>query len=373
MAHKTALVLSGGGARGAYQVGVLKALAAAMPNGTLPFPILTGVSVGALNASVLAAYADNFSIAVERLEAVWRSLHCEHVYKTDRGAVAGQLLRWGRAMTFGWAGATPPQSLLDNSPLRELLETHVDFDRVNRLVGHSGLQALAITASSYETGRAVTFYKSASDIVPWERARRIGARCDFCADHIMASSALPLIFPAIKVNEVYYGDGALRENAPLSAAIHLGCERILTIGARDGKPDSPAEDPHPTYPSAGDLGGHMLDILFNDNIDADVERLTRINGTVRAMRPDTRAEVGLRDIAIRSINPSRDIREIAGQHADELPISVKTVLKTIGAMKAPYVLPSYLTFEPGYIHALIDLGFADAQAQIDDLTAHLLT
>ena len=327
------------------------------------------MSVGALSASVLATHGDDFHKGVEKLLEVWQGLHCDQVFHADRGSVASQLLRWARAFTLGWAGASPPKSLLDNSPLGELLLEHVDFDRLNDIVGHCALKAFAITASSYETGRAVTFYRSGRDIIPWTRARRIGRRCRLSARHVMASSALPLVFPAIALDGVYYGDGALREHAPLSAAIHLGCDNIVTIGARDGKPDAPAEKPDAPYPSVGDLGGQMLDILFNDNMDADIERLTRINDTLEQLSETARQEARLRPIGITSITPSRDIRVIAGEHADELPGPVKTVIGAMGAMKAPFVLPSYLTFEPGYVNALIDLGYKDAMTGIDGLLA----
>ncbi|MEM9422999.1 MAG: patatin-like phospholipase family protein [Pseudomonadota bacterium] len=345
-----------------------KALAEAVPQGKQPFSIITGVSVGALSASVLATHGDNFHRGVENLVRVWQNLHCDQVFHADRGSVASQLLRWARAFTLGWAGASPPKSILDNSPLGELVLEHVDFDRLNELVGQPGaLKAFAITASSYETGHAVTFYRSGRDIIPWTRARRVGRRCRLSARHVLASSALPLVFPAISLDGAYYGDGALREHAPLSAAIHLGCDNIVTIGARDGKPDMPAETPDTPYPSVGDLGGQMLDILFNDNMDADIERLTRINDTITQLDEGEQERARLRPIKITSITPSQDIRRIAGEHADELPGPVKTVLNALGAMKPPFVLPSYLTFEPGYINALIELGYRDANKRMDAL------
>lgn len=365
---KSALVLSGGGARGAYQVGVLKALAEVVPENAQPFDIITGVSVGALNAVVLAARGDDFHAGVHDLENIWRNLHCHNVYHIETGAIAGQVLRWIRALLFGWAGAHPPRSFLNNAPLRTLLNTHVDFTRLNKLVGTHDLEALAITASSYETGRAVTFFQSAGEIKPWTRARRVGRRREITADHVMASSALPLVFPSVKIEGVYFGDGALRENAPLSAAIHLGCEHIVTIGARDKRPD-PDLDLDMPYPTLGYLTGQMLDILFNDHADADVERLTRINKTISLMSEQERERTNLKEIGLASVNPSRDVRLIAGEHVDELPSSVKFVLKAMGAYKSPWVLPSYLAFEPGYLSALIDLGYEDGKKQQAELLA----
>ncbi|WOI52349.1 patatin-like phospholipase family protein [Parvularcula sp. LCG005] len=361
--RKSALVLSGGGARGAYQVGVIKALASLTKPGTQPFPILTGVSVGALNACVLAADGDDFPRAAAELEKIWRALSCDAVYRTDWRAMSGNILGWLRAAVFGWAGARPPRSLLDNAPLRDLLDTHIDFARLNSTVGEGALKAFAITSSSYATGRAITFFKSERDIEQWQRARREGVRSNFSPDHVLGSSALPFVFPAIEHGGIYYGDGALRENAPLSAAIHLGCDRIFTIGARDLEPDPEKPQAHPVYPSVGYLAGQMLDILFNDNADADIERLKRINSTLALLTDEQRQNSHLRPIEIFAINPSTDIREIAGRHSHELPASVKAILRVIGAMSEPWVLPSYLTFEPGYIGELIDLGYADTMAQ----------
>jgi NTE family protein len=361
MPTRDALVLSGGGARGAYQVGVLKALGDTLPEGAQPFRIVTGVSVGALNAVMIAAARGSFRERIAVLEGVWRELHCNNVFKTDGGEIRRQVRSWVGAAAFGWAGASPPPSILDNEPLHRLLDSHVDFGAVNGAIANGDLDALAITASSYESGQAVTFFAADREIEPWTRARRIGVRTVIGAEHVLASSALPLVFPAVRVSDHYYGDGALRENAPLSAAIHLGCDRILTIGARDGTPDA-LDAQGAAYPSVGILAGQALDILFNDDTDADIERLRRINHTLGLMRPDARAETNLRPIGLRNINPSEDIRGIAGRHVEELPGSVRMLMRMIGALKAPWVLPSYLMFEPGYIDALLDLGYRDGLA-----------
>lgn len=355
-----ALVLSGGGARGAYQVGILKAFAETVPEGTQPFSIITGVSVGALNASVLASSPEDFPAGMRKLETIWRELHCDHVFITHGGEVRGRLASWAGAVVLGWAGVHAPPSLLDNSPLLELLDTYVDFDKVNESLGDGPLAALAITASSYATGRAITFFNGHTEIEPWDRARRSGCRTELRPEHVLASSALPLIFPAVQVGPAYFGDGSLREAAPLSAAIHLGAEQILTIGARDNDPD-----PEPTaemeYPTVGYLSGQMLDILFNDNTQADIERAMRINETLAAMRPESRAKTTLRPLDITAVNPSEDLRPIAGQHLEDMPGSLKLLMRSIGALNAPWVLPSYLMFEPGYIGALIDLGLKDGR------------
>ncbi len=358
--RKTALVLSGGGARGAYQVGVLKALAEGLQPGQMPFSIITGISVGALNAVVLASSPNDFRAGVEKLEAIWQELTCQQVYRTDLSAMVTQLGGWMRALLFGWMGANPPRSLLDNAPLRKLVETHVDFQTIKDSVGRSALEAIAITASSYATGQAITFFQGQHGIEPWRRARRHGRAVTLTADHVMASSALPLVFPSVRIGREWFGDGALRDNAPLSAAIHLGCDHIVVIGARDGKPDTSDDDTSPPpHPSLGDLSGQLLDIVFNDDLEADAERLARINTTLAMMDPAIMTSQNLRHIGLTRVQPTEDVRCFAGEHLDELPRSVRLILRYMGALRAPYVVPSYLTFEPGYIGALMEMGYKD--------------
>ena len=364
-----ALVLSGGGARGAYQVGVLKALAEDVPPGTNPFRVVTGLSVGAINAAVLAEGADDFPRASAKLERLWRGLHCREVYETSWAALGARTARWLGALAFGWAGATPPRSLLDASPLARLLAREIDFDRVNAMAEGDALDALAITASSYRTGKAVTFFSGSVPTDDWRRARRTGQRVCMGAEHVLASAALPAVFPSVRVGDAWYGDGALRQVAPLSPAIHLGCDRLFLIGARDLEAGG-AEVPT-GYPSLGLIGGQLLDIVFNDLMDADIERSARINRTLAAMTPEGRAGTRLRPVAIERINPSRDVRAITAAHAGELPRTVGLLLSAVGAYGPPWVLPSYLTFEPGLIGALIDLGYADGRARAAKTRAFL--
>ncbi|WP_031549808.1 patatin-like phospholipase family protein [Parvularcula oceani] len=373
--QKNALVLSGGGARGAYQVGVLKALAERVPPGTNPFRVVTGLSVGAINAAVLAEGADDFPGAVAKLERLWRSLRSHSVYDTRWSTLATRAAGWLGSLGFGWAGAKAPPSLLDAQPLAELLASHVDFDRVAAMADGAPLDALAITASSYESGKAVTFFAGSVPTDDWQRARRTGRRVRMQAEHILASAALPIVFPSVEVEGEWYGDGALRQVAPLSPAIHLGCDHLFLIGARDSRQDvlshaAIEEGPTP-YPTVGLIGGQLLDIVFNDNMDADIERCARINRTLEVMQPERRAQTPLRPVAIERINPSRDIRLITAEHASALPPTVKLLLTAIGAYKAPWVLPSYLTFEPGFIGALIDLGYRDGKRRASGLKAFL--
>jgi NTE family protein len=367
-----ALVLSGGGARGAYQVGVLAALARTI-GGPLPFGVVTGVSVGAINAAVIAEGADDFPAAADKLQRLWRSLHCGSVFETAPHKLFGRLVRGGAGMMLRWAGIEPPRSLLDVEPLANLLRTEIDYGRIAGHIETGRLRAFAVTASSYGSGESVTYFQTHPGGCDWGRARRRGRARTIGPDHILASAALPGLFEARQIEGSWYGDGALRQTAPLSPAIHLGADRMLLIAARDGTPDAEAgAGGDPTeYPSAGVLGGQLLDIVFNDNLDADLERLQRINGTLAAMQPERRQATGLRHLTTHMVRPSLDVRHIAGEHAGEIPRSVRTLLGMIGGMQAPYVLPSYLTFEPGYIGALIDLGERDANAQMDELLAFL--
>jgi NTE family protein len=361
-----ALVLSGGGARGAYQVGVLKALSEKMP-GPLPFGVVTGVSVGAINAAVIAERADDFPAGAAKLEALWRGLRCSSVYDTRTSKI---LARLGGFLT---SFARPaPRALLDASPLAELLAREIDFGRLAAMVGQGHLQALAVTASSYSDGHSVTFYQGSRELRRWSRSRRRGEHQMIGVDHVLASAALPAVFESRRIGNTWYGDGALRQVAPLSPAIHLGSQRLFLIAARDGVPDAPDTAPgEAPYPPLGLLAGQLLDIVFNDHLDADLERLDRINQTLERMSEERRGEVPLVPIATHLVRPSEDIRLLAGAHWAEAPDGVRLLLRLLGASEGDGTLPSYLVFEPGYVGALIDLGYADARAEMDRLLAFI--
>ncbi|WP_374764683.1 patatin-like phospholipase family protein [Yunchengibacter salinarum] len=366
------LVLPGGGARGAYQAGVLAAIAEMVPAGHRPFPVITGTSVGAINAVSLATGAADFHRAAARLEELWRNLRADNVYRTDALHVLAQGARWIMAMLFGGMGAGNPQSFLDNRPLAEFLDTNVDFDALGRMVKSGDLQALGISASSYATGRAITFFEAAESVDEWQRARRRGLRRQITCGHVMASAALPFLFPAEKVDGFYYGDGSLRLTAPLSPAIHLGADRLLVIGVRDARLDD-VDQTGPTlpYPGLGDIGGYLLDVIFSDNLEADMERLERINRTLGAMRPDARAETDLRPIDMMMIQPSSDVRPIAKAHVDAIPRTIRLLLKGLGAHGTGGQLASFLLFEPAFTHELMAMGRADVAARKHEIKAFL--
>jgi NTE family protein len=364
------LVLTGGGARSAYQVGVLLALAELLPRARNPFQVIVGTSAGAVAASVLAAEAHRWRRAVAGLERVWANFRSGQVFHVDAPHMLRSGAHWVLALMSGGLILSPPKSMLDNTPLRELLRRHVDCEGVRRSIARGHLRAFALCSTSYVSGQSVAFFDGVESIRDWSRAQRVGRRCQFSLDHLMASVAIPLLFPPMKIDDEYFGDGAMRQLNPLSPAIHLGADRLLIIGVRARRAAGVTVNRLlPNMPSPGEIFGYMLDTLFTDQIYGDLEQLERINTLVESA-PD--AARGERHVETLMLAPSVDPREIAARHVAELPRGLRALLRVIGGRDASgSQLVSYLMFEAGYTRALIELGYRDAMEARSALVAFM--
>jgi len=374
----TGLILSGGGARAAYQVGVLAAIADLLPNAAHnPFPVIVGTSAGAINAVGLACGAMHFTESVRRLTAVWQGFHTHQVYRSDWPGVLRQATRFVGHSLLGLGGDIPV-ALLDSSPLRELLARELDFSGIAAAVRHRQLRAVAVTAFGYETGQAVTFYQGRATIDPWFRHRRVGVPTRLSLEHLLASASIPLVFPPVKINREYFGDGAVRQPAPISPALHLGASRVLVVGV-SGNPNSeasPATLPRPQHvrpPSLAQISGHMLNSTFIDSLESDIELLERLNQMSRLIPPEQRPKgLGLNPVDVLVISPSQPLDAIAARHRHELPRTLRLFLRGPGATRSSGAgVLSYLLFEPGYCNELIELGYQDAMAQKERLIEFL--
>lgn len=380
--QNTALVMMGGGARAAYQAGVLSGIAKiaarhGLDHCPLPFGIIAGTSAGAINGAGLATGASDFRTAADTLAALWHSLHADDVYRTDVVQMGASGARWLSSLAFGWITRKAPRALFDNAPLGSFLSELFEPARVQASLDSGALNAFAVTALSYSTGRHVTFYQSHRRIHAWQRNQRMAVEATIGVDHLLASSSIPFLFPAMPLelegHHEWFGDGTMRQMSPLSPAIHLGASRILAIGAASRqRPGWFDTVPSGGYPSLAQVGGQALASIFLDGLQADIERLMHINRLLSRMPEMADDAEGWRPVQVMTISPSEPIEAIAATHLDRLPRTVRALLAPLGGTEARGAsFASYLLFEPEFTQALLALGERDAAAQADEIAAFL--
>jgi NTE family protein len=372
---KAGLVLAGGGARAAYQVGVLQALKELVPDPKRnPFPIVCGTSAGAVNAAALAVNADHFGRAVDRLLEVWRRFEPHQVYRSDFPGVFANSARWFAGFLFGAFLRNKRISLLDNRPLESLLARSLELDRIEAHIASGALDAVAITCSGYTSGQSCSFFQAAQEVEGWKRSQRVGIRARIGVEHLMASSAIPFLFPAHRLNREYFGDGSMRQIAPVSPALHLGASRIVVVGTARIRDDAPQRTRGDLYPTLAQIAGHVMNSIFLDSLAVDLERMERINRTISCVEPGTLQRMGLtlHHVDVLVLTPSQALDAIAVKHVASLPASIRFLLRSVGAMRRGGAnLASYLLFERGYCNDQIELGYRDTLARRDEVAAFL--
>ncbi len=374
----TGLVLSGGGARAAYQVGVLHQLAKWFEQEhkrdyDFPFKILCGTSAGAINAAALGCAGRNFYQSTARMMKVWENFSSDQVFRSDSLGMIRTGARWLSALSIGWMLRKRPKCLLDNSPLSQLLHQLLHFRRLDEALENGTIRALAVTASSYTSGRSVTFFQTQEAIESWARTQRVALPDRITVEHLLASAAIPFVFQSVKLEIEgqceYFGDGSMRQLAPISPAIHLGANRIMVVGSSQSDKDhTEALSMQHAYPSLAQIAGHAMASIFLDSLSIDIERLSRVNKTLSLLPPEMATATSLKPIELLVISPSERIDEIAARHTKDLPRPVRTLLSALGATEASgSSLASYLLFEANYTRELIRLGIADTIQKKDEV------
>jgi len=362
-----ALLLTGGGARAAYQVGVLKAIASVLPrNQKSPFKVICGTSAGAINAVSMACYASCFHLGVKKTEWVWKNFRTEQVYQSSWSGVFGYLAQ-NYLSKYRKSQIDRPSSLLNNAPLVELLSELIDYKRIDRNILSDHLQAISVNASSYSDGDSISFFQSSLND-EWQRAKRKGVKTVLTTRHLLASAAIPLVFPSVKIGDAFFGDGSIHQLSPLSPAIHLGADKVFIIGV-----EQPREDKYygctEFHPDAATITGHLLDTIFTDSLNSDLERMERINATLSHANEQ---KAGLKKVESMLINPSRNFNKIASKHYHNMPPAIRFLLRFAGVTKdSESALISYLMFEKPFTQELIQLGYEDGLEQIDAISEFL--
>jgi len=358
-----ALVLTGGGARAAYQVGVLAAIAERMKG--IAFPILTGASAGAINAAYLAAHPGSFGEAVQALQEQWARLTADVIYGSRTPTFVRLLARWLEGLALGRRDGSPGgRGVFDTRGLRSFLAASIDFSGIEANIARGRLQAVGLTATSYSTGRTVTYVQGSAEIPVWLRSNRISVRASLTLDHLMASSAIPLIFPAVRLDGEYYGDGSVRQTFPLSPAIHLGARRILAIGTRPNLPNHPPPSLEDQFPSVAQSLGLLLDSVFMDHLDADAEVLESVNRLLAGRSSAEAAPGSFRPVRFLLFRPSRDLGDIARECAAGLPRAIRPLARSFGAEgRGGSDFLSYLLFDPLFTGRLVELGLEDCRRE----------
>jgi NTE family protein len=362
---KIGIVLTGGGARAAYQAGVLRGIAEVTGNLSNPFSIISGYSAGALNGAWLASQKGSFPEVTEKLWEIWSSLTAEKIFKVDTLSLSQIAWRWVRDRSIGGIVGQKKQItyLLDTSPLAKLIQDSIDFETLNANIESGLFHGLSFAATNYRTGQSVSFYNGHAGIQDWKRLNRVSLRTKIKPSHVMASSALPIFFPPVQIENSFFGDGMVRLNSPLSAAIHLGAEKLLVIGVR-----GPSGTSHPVNLevkniSVGEIVGTILNGLFFDSLDADLDRMTRINMAVAAMTLSERESqpFRFREIPVLTLTPTKEITEISLCQASQMPLTLNVLLRGIGVSGGRGSdLLSYLAFEPIFLRSLLEAGYNDS-------------
>ncbi len=368
-----ALILSGGGARAAYQAGVLRAVSEIMPDLENPFPIISGTSAGAINAVAMAAHPKGFHETVSDLVDTWEQLGLDNVFKSNWFDLCGGVLKVGASLFNEGVSKDTPLALLDNTPLRAFLSRTIPFDNIEKRITEGALKAVCITAMGYSSGESVAFFQGQEGLRGWRRARRVGTPAKITVEHLLASSAIPTIFPAVYLSQEYFGDGAMRQMAPISPALHLGADRLFVIGVSSNR--NPVNWKKKKMrakhsPSMAQIVGQMFNSAFIDALEGDLEHMERVNDLLALVEGEHDGKTKhLRSVETLVISPSKPLDKIAGRHVRDLPGALRFFLRKTGATASGggSAVASYLLFSSGYCNELMDLGYKDTMWERDSV------